>query len=315
MLAVVTLPANCGAQDTFISVGSGASSGLYYTLSKALCGLVNRDQAASGVWCSPEATPGSVYNLQRLRSGELDLAIIQSDVQFQAFMGRNAWAGNATASLRSVLSLYPELVTVIARADSGIRDLSGLKARRFNVGALGSGTRATWDALEGSLGWDADTNARKSTLKPETAMDRLCSGELDANLLLVGHPSSFVKKQLSACRATLVPLDGVQIDSFVSRHPYYRRGTIPASAYGTETDVPTFGVTATLVTTAGVADKVIYAVVKAAITNFDEFKSLAPALQSMHGSQVMRQVQTAPLHPGAARAFQDLGMDGRAAIQ
>jgi uncharacterized protein len=251
-IAAITLPQICAAEGTFVSVGSGAAGGVYYRVSKSLCGLVNREPSGREVWCSPEATPGSVYNLQRLRTGELDFAIVQSDVQFYAFTGSKAWLGNAFSGLRSVLSLHQELVTVLAPADSAIDSLGGLKGRRVNVGSAGSGTRATWDALEGSLGWNADEGVRRLAVKPDVAPNKMCAGELDAVLLLVGHPSTFVQKHLSSCRMKFVAIDGPQIDSFVSTHPYYERGAIQASAYATDRDIPTFGVRATLVTAANI---------------------------------------------------------------
>jgi TRAP transporter TAXI family solute receptor len=202
-LATVAFPGASLCDGLFASVGSGASSGVYYKVAKALCALVNRDPPAIGIWCSPEATPRSVYNLQRLKSRGLDFAIVESDVQFDAFTGNDAWTGNAFKKLRSVLSLHPELMTIIARSGAGIADLNGLRRRRLNIGSFGSGTRATWDALENSLGWEPDAGVRKSALKPDATTNLLCSGDLDASLLLVEHPSAFVQRQISTCRTTL----------------------------------------------------------------------------------------------------------------
>jgi uncharacterized protein len=314
-LATVAFPGTSLCDGLFVSVGSGASSGVYYKVAKALCALVNRDPPATGIWCSPEATPGSVYNLQRLKSGELDFAIVQSDVQFDAFTGNDAWAGNAFKKLRSVLSLHPELMTIIARSGSGIEDLNGLRRRRLNVGSFGSGTRATWDALESSLGWEPDAGVRKSALKPDATTNLLCTGDLDASLLLVGHPSAFVQRQISTCRTTLVALDGAQIDRFLSGHPYYQRGMIAASTYGLEHDVQTFGVKATLVTSADVEDKVVFALVKAVLSNFEEFKRSVPALETLQVSQLMKEALTAPLHPGAQRGSQEPKLERGAAVQ
>ena len=87
------------------------------------------------------------------RKPVLEFGIVQADVNFNADKGEGAWVGKPFLDLRSVLSLYPELVTVMARADSHIQDLAGLAGRRVNVGSEGTGTRATWDAIEEELGW------------------------------------------------------------------------------------------------------------------------------------------------------------------
>jgi TRAP transporter TAXI family solute receptor len=109
------------------------------------------------------------------------------------------WTGKPFADLRSVLSLYQELVTVIVRADSHIQDLAGLAGRRVNVGSPGTGTRATWDAIEAELGWRDEERVRPIELRAEATTSALCGGAIDANLLVVGHPSPLVKTQQAAC--------------------------------------------------------------------------------------------------------------------
>jgi TRAP transporter TAXI family solute receptor len=130
----------------------GPNERVHYPVGKAI-EIVNRDLRTHSVRCSPEVTPGAVYNTGAIQSGELEFGIIQSDVQFAAYKGQGVWTGKPFLGLRSVLSLYQELATVIARADSRIQDLAGLAGRRVNVGSPGTGTRATWDAIEAELGW------------------------------------------------------------------------------------------------------------------------------------------------------------------
>jgi uncharacterized protein len=88
-----------------------------------------------------------VYNVGAVQSGELEFGFVQSDVQFAAYNGIGAWNGKPVCELRSVLSLYPELVTVIARSNANIHELGDLSGKRVNVGSRGTGTRATWDTI------------------------------------------------------------------------------------------------------------------------------------------------------------------------
>src|SRR6516165_146022 len=136
----VVPPATARAGDeVFASVGTGELNGVYYPVGKAICEIVNRDLSTDGVRCSPETTPGSVYNTRAIQSGELEFGIVQADVNFDAYKGEGAWMGRPFLDLRSVLSLYPELVTVMALAASHIDELAALKGRRVNVGSRGTG--------------------------------------------------------------------------------------------------------------------------------------------------------------------------------
>src|SRR5271165_1943608 len=118
IVAEVLSTAAYAGDEIFASVGTGQVNGIYYPVAKDICRIVNRDLHTQGVRCSPESTPGSVYNIDALQSGELELGIVQSDVQFAAYNGEGAWKGRPFRGLRSVASLYPELVTIIARAAS-----------------------------------------------------------------------------------------------------------------------------------------------------------------------------------------------------
>src|SRR6516164_3660958 len=189
-VAEILPTAASAGEEIFASIGTGQVNGIYYPVGRAICQIVNRDLRTHGVRCSPEATPGSVYNLTALQSGELEFAIVQSDVKFAAYHGEDAWTGNAFSGLRSVFSLHPELVTIIARADAHIGELAELAGRRINVGAQGSGSRTTWDAIEAGLGWSNQQRVRPAELRPDASIAALCNGAIDASMMIIGHPSA-----------------------------------------------------------------------------------------------------------------------------
>ena len=238
----------------------------------------------------------------------MEFGIAQSDVNFAAYKGQGAWVGKPFVDLRSVLSLYPELVTVMVRADSHIQDLVDLMGRRVNVGSRGTGTRATWDAIEAELSWHDEERVRPTELRAEATTSALCSGAIDANLLIVGHPSPLVKTQQAACAINLVAIAGPAIDKLVHDHPDYQRGVIPGDLYGMAGDVPTFGVRATLVTSASVDARVVAVIARAVLGHLADFRTLQPTLARLRERDMVRDGLTAPLHPGAEQVYKELGL-------
>jgi TRAP transporter TAXI family solute receptor len=302
------LPAPARATDElFASVGTGELSGVYYPVGKAMCQIVNHDLSTHSVRCSPEATPGSVYNVSAIQSGELEFGIVQSDVHFAAYKGEGAWVGRSFIGLRSVLSLYPELVTVMARADLHIQDLAGLTGRRVNVGSRGTGTRATWDAIEGQLGCRDEERVHPVELRADATASAPCGGVIDASMLIVGHPSPLVKTQQAACEINLVAITGPAIDKLLHYDLYYQRGVIPADLYGIA-DVPTFGGRATLVTSASVDARVVAVIAKAVLANLADLRARHPALARLRPRDMVSDGLTAPLHPGAEQVYKELGL-------
>jgi uncharacterized protein len=306
-VGVLLAPARADA-EVFASFGTGELNGVYYPVGKAICQIVNRDLSTHGVRCSPEATPGSVYNITAIQSGELEFGIVQSDVHFAAYKGEGAWIGRPFIGLRSVMSLYPELVTVMTRADSHIQDLAGLAGRRVNVGSRGTGTRATWDAIEAELGWRDEERVRPVEMRVDATTSALCSGAIDASMLIVGHPSPLVKTQQAACAVNFVAINGPAIDKLLHNHLYYQRGTIPADLYGIAADVPTFGGRATLVTSASLDARVVAVIAKAMLVHVADLRALNPALARLRPRDMVSDGLTAPLHPGAEQVYKELGM-------
>jgi len=300
-------PAAVYAASGFVSLGTGPLAGLYYPTGQSICDQVNAVRGETRIRCSVEATPGSVYNAEVLATGEQEFALIQSDVHSFAVNGEGRWRGRPLRELRSVMALYPELLALIARPDAGIAKVEDLKGKRLNIGMPGSGTRATWEILSGALGITANDLAEATELRPESAGERMCANTLDASLMIVGHPSKLVDAQLKACGLVLVPVAGDAIEALVASRPYYVQGTIPGRFYGLATDTPSFGGITTLMTNAAVPDAIVHAFTLAVMQGLDRLRQ-QPVLSGLDPKQMVQQSLIAPLHPGAARAYRELGL-------
>jgi TRAP transporter TAXI family solute receptor len=297
------------AEQRFVSIGTGGVTGVYYPTGGAICRLVNKTRKETGIRCSVESTGGSIYNINTVRAGELEFGVAQSDWQYHAYHGSSKFEDQgAFEGLRAVFSVHPEPVTVLTRKDAGVDNVSDLKGKRVNIGNPGSGTRGTWDVMEAALGWHRDDLKLASELKSAETAQALCDNKIDAYFWLVGHPSALTQETLSSCDAKLSNVMGPAIDKLVADNPYYRKATIPAGMYpGQDTDVNTFGVGATFVTSADVPEDVVYTVVKAVFENFDDFKKLHPAFANLKESEMIRDGLSAPLHAGAEKYYKERG--------
>ncbi len=298
------------AETKFISIGTGGVTGVYYPTGGAICRLVNKNRKEHGIRCSVESTGGSIYNINTIRAGELEFGVAQSDWQYHAYNGTSKFKDKgAFKDLRAVFSVHPEPVTVLTRADTGIKGVADIKGKRHNIGNPGSGTRGTWEVLEAALGWKRTDLKLASELKSAEMAQALCDGKIDSYFWLVGHPSASTQETVNSCDAKIVPVTGPAIDKLVKERPYYRTATIPGGMYkGNPDDVKTYGVGATFVTSAKVPDDVVYAVVKAVFSNLDTFKKLHPAFKNLKAEEMIKDSLSAPLHPGAIKAYKELGL-------
>jgi TRAP transporter TAXI family solute receptor len=312
-VGVLLLGASLGSAgaETFITIGTGGVTGVYYPTGGAICRLVNKDRADHGIRCSVESTGGSVYNINTMRSGELDMGIVQSDIQYKALKGEGEefQAAGPFEDLRALFSVHPEPFTVVARADSGIETFDDLKGKRVNVGNPGSGQRSTMEVLMNAKGWTMDDFALASELKSAEQSQALCDNKIDAMVFTVGHPSGSIQEATTTCDTKLVPVTGAEVDQLVADNPYYAKAVIPGGMYrGTDDDVETFGVKATFVSSAAVPEDVIYEVTKAVFENFEDFKKLHPAFANLKQEDMVTQALSAPLHAGAEKYYKEAGM-------
>lgn len=310
-VALSMLAAPAMAQDQqFVSIGTGGVTGVYYPTGGAICRMLAKTRAEHGIRCGVESTGGSVYNVNAVRSGELEFGVAQSDVQFKAFNGEGSFAEQgANPDLRSVFSIHPEPFTVVARADAGITNFEDLKGKRVNVGNPGSGQRDTMEVLMNALGWTMGDFALTSELQAAEQSQALCDNNIDAMVYTVGHPSGSIQEATTACDSVLVNVAGDVVDQLVADNPYYRIATIPGGMYrGTDADVQTFGVGATLVTSAAVSEDVVYALVKAVFSDMDQFRGLHPAFANLDPKEMANDGLSAPLHPGAEKYFREAGL-------
>ncbi len=301
-----TVPSTAWGAE-FVTIGTGGVTGVYYPTGGAICRLVNKNRKKSGIRCTVESTGGSIYNLNTIRAGELDMGVVQSDWQYHAYNGTSKFKDKgAFTDLRAVFSVHPEPFTVVARKDSGIKKFKDLQGKRVNVGNPGSGQRGTMEVVMQALGWNMNSFSLASELKSAEQSKALCDNKIDAMVFTVGHPSGSIKEATTSCDAVIVSVTGKAINKLVNENSYYARAVIPGGMYrGNPKDVKTFGVKATFVSSTKTPANTIYWVVKSVFENFDSFKKLHPAFANLTKKGMVNDGLSAPLHDGALKYYKE----------
>ncbi len=305
--AMVSAPAV--ADSRYITIGTGGQTGVYYVVGQSVCRMVNRGSDEHNIRCNAPSTGGSVANVNGMKSGDLDMGVVQSDVQYRAYHGEDNFAdGGPWEEMRSVFTMHGEPLTVVARADSGIEHFSDFPGKRVNIGNPGSGQRNTMNVVMDAMGWDTDTFSLASQLDAAEQAAALSDNNIDAMVYVVGHPNGSIQEATTTIDARLIPVTGPEIDEIIEANPFYTRSVIPGGVYrGNDEDVETFGVAATFVSSTAVDEDVIYETVKSVFENFDRFTRLHPAFENLNEEDMISDGLTAPLHDGAARYYRERG--------
>lgn len=311
-VAVAFLPmSGFAAPTTYVTIGTGGVTGVYYPTGGAIAKMVNKKRKEYNLRATVESTGGSVFNVNAISAGDLEFGVVQSDRQYQAFNGTADWEGKPVTQLRAVFSIHPESVTIVANASKNITSVADLKGKVVNIGNPGSGQRGNAEDLFTAAGIDLEKDLKAEGMKAAESASMLQDGRIDAFFYTVGHPNGSVKEAVAgATKVNFVAVPADVVRKLTEKFSYYAPASIPVADYAgvaNTADVETFGVKATLCTSADVSDEAVYAVTKEVFENFDEFKSLHPAFAHL-SKESMLQGLSAPIHPGALKYYKEAGL-------
>ncbi|MFB2926981.1 TAXI family TRAP transporter solute-binding subunit [Aeromonas hydrophila] len=292
-----------------MTITTGGEQGIYHQIAKEFCRLANKSDA--GLQCKLQATSGSIENLRQLKSGETRYALVQSDWLYQASHGLGPYASQPQPELRAIFATHAEPFTIVVRADGDITSLEQLKLAPIDMGLKSSGTRQTALALFNVLG----TKEQDLDLKSVANLaESLCSKQIDAYGLVMGHPNRIVLDTAKRCAVRFLPIEGATRDQLLKGVKYYQRSQVPARIYpGNLKATPTFAIAATLVTTASTPEADVYRLTKAMLAQQTKFNE-----QTYGYANLFHQARnkTGPVlsidqHPGAAKYFEELKTAGK----
>jgi len=308
-----TMTAELQAETRFLTIGSGDVTGIYFPTGLILAKMINHKRDELGIRASVESTPGSVFNINAIMSEYLEFGLVQSDKQYQAVKGLAEWSKKGPQkNLRAVFSIHNESVCLVAAADAGIKTIHDLKGKRVNLGHPGAAMYMNAIDTLKSIGINPNSDILPEKSKAADAPRLLQDNRIDAFFCTVGHPNEMLQEAVSGSRKVrFIPINGPDIDKLISEKKYYQKTIIPVREFYADAKDPanieTFGVVATLCTSAQMPDDVVYLITKELFDNFDYFKRQHPAYANLTKEGMIKGL-SAPIHPGALKYFLEAGL-------
>lgn len=322
--AVATLAFGFGAllaQDIrFFRIGTGSTAGVNFSIGTLLASVVSNppgsrpcDRGGScgvpGLIAVVQATQGSVANAREIGAGTLDSGIVQADVAGQAYHGRSVFAGkNRQPDLRALASLYPEILQIVVRRDSGIASLGGLKGKRVSLDTDGSGTQIAARLVLARAGVRlADIKAVRVDLG--AAVDMMRTGQLDAFFYVGGIPAPAIAELGAGTDIDLISLPKTLFERIAAAEPAYRPAIVPAGIYPGSREADTLGVYALWLASANLDDRTAYELLRA-LWHRNSRVTLAGGHPNgrLIAPETALDGLTLPLHPGAERFYRELNL-------
>ena len=309
LMLAMTLSSAVFAQQ--LSIATGGTGGVYYPTGGGYAELINN--YIEGYTAVAEVTGASVENVGLISRGDSDIALALADTVYQAYTGTGSFDGQegrpgALTNLRALGSAYPNAVQIVTLADSEIMSLADLVGKRVSVGAPGSGTEVSAEAILNANGVTYDDIDEQRLNFNETA-NALRDGQIDAGFWSVGPPTSSILDLATTRDIRILSLSEEEIANALAANAVFTQYTLPANTYtGQSEDVQTIGTPNVIVVSAEMDEQLAYDFLTVLYEHIDEIIAIHPSANdttpdfSLNSSPI-------PLHPGAVRYYQEQGFE------
>ncbi len=291
--------------DKFIALGTGSVSGVFYPVGRGICKLVNANRLEHRVRCLAYETGGSVYNIEAVRSSELDIGITRSDLANLTFKGESIPPNElgAATDMRALANLYAMPVGIIVKEKANIKTLKDFTGKRFNFGNRGSGKRTMAELLFKYKGWGPSDFAQITELSTKEMGEAFCANKVDILLEILGHPAKFYADMIEKCGGALFGFSDEDIEGLTKILPFSVPQKIRGGMYyDTPKDVKTFGYQAIMISSSKIHPKTIFTVMDAVFGDLKKLQKIHPALAATT-PKAMTEGLVIPLHKGAAQFY------------
>ncbi len=306
----------------FFRIGSGSSGGMYYPVAGLIATALSNPHTAEGcavgavcgvpgLFAVAQTSNGSIDNIEKLLKGEVESILCQADIARRVAEGEMAGIDKEEGSrLRVLAYLFPEYLHVVVRRASQIRRFADMVGKRVSLGDEGSGTHFDGPLLLAAFGLKADT-LEISALSSVVAAAAIRDDEMDAFLQISGVPSTAVSGLADQRLINLLQVNNLVASNVIRQRPTFKTAQIESGIYDHIGVTPTISVGALWVTTDDLPDDLVYEIT-ATLWDRETMHYIAQNNEQLAHqitlAHAVTGVETPPLHPGAAKYYEEVGL-------
>ena len=293
-------------EPVMINFPTASASGALYAVGAAITNLWSTE--IDFVNASSQASAGGIENLNLVSDGEAQVSIAISSNCYQAMNGTDSFEGYAFEDLKVIAGLYFNPNQVVVTEASGIDSLKTVSGKHFAVASAGSSVYGECQNhfTAAGLTFPDDINCEYITFTD--AADMLQNGTIDGAWIMSGAPASAVTQ---ACTSGCTPLnieDDI-VTALQEEYPWYAPFTIPAGTYpGQDDDVQTTAIKMVMFCSDELDEETVYQLTKTFWENIDSLGEAQGNLAGLTPEEAVKDIAELPLHEGAARYYEEIGV-------
>lgn len=284
----------------FLTVATGGSSGVYYQIGATLADVL-ADTLDSDT--SVQATGASAENINLLTDGDAEIAFTMGDATVQALEGTGPFEDDPREGLMAIMTMYPNTVQLIARADAGIESVEDLAGANVAVGDVGSGVELNAQMVLGAYDMSYD-DLNADYLSYAEATDQMSNGHIDALFATSGLPNPSLVELGTNTDFVTVPIDGDGRDNLLGEYEFFEDALIPSGTYDNDEDIETVAVVNHLLVSSELSEEAVYDITAAIFDNIDRIHGSHAEAENI-SLETAQDGLVVPLHPGAEQYYDE----------
>lgn len=316
VILTIASPVQAAGERKYV-LATANIAGTYYPVGVALATLTKvKLEPGHGLSLTAIRSAGSAENLELMRKGEVQFAILQGLYGSWAWKGKGPFERQGPqANLRSITMLWQNVEHFIVQSDyvrtGTVADLEGLTGKMLSLGEVQSGSAGSSAYILDSLGFEARKDFQLVNLTYNDSADAIRRGAIQIMSIPGGPPVTAVNRAFSALGKDIRVLDfsDEQVAQVNKRQRLWSRYLIEANTYqGQDRPISTIAQPNFLAVNADISDEDVYQIVKTIYQNLDFLHNIHPVTQGMKLEQAIAGLPV-PLHPGAARYYREMGVE------
>ncbi|HEV2783636.1 MAG TPA: TAXI family TRAP transporter solute-binding subunit [Actinophytocola sp.] len=289
----------CEAGDGRITIATGNTGGVYYTLGGGLAQLISGNTKLKA---TAAETTASVQNIRQLSAGDYDVAFSLADTAADAVEGKGSFDGKPQ-KITALARIYSNYTHVVVRASSGINSVADMRGKKISTGSPNSGTEVIANRLLQAAGLDPAKDISAQRLALRQTVDGMKSGQLDGLVWSGGLPTPEITDLTTSQRDQVKFIDITpQLDAMKKINAVYDRGSIPSATYSLPSEVPTIVVPNVLLVREDFPAGNACAITKLIFDKQPDLVKVHPSAKELSKDTATR-TDPVPLHPGAKQAL------------
>lgn len=288
-----------------LTMATGGTAGTFFPLGGAISNVISKYYPNANI--TVQTTDGSVNNAHLMGTGDVDMALIQTDISYYAYNGLELFKGKKYQNMRAVCRVYPDTTHIIAKGDGSVKSVQDFKGKSVSVGAPGSGNEVSFRQIINAAGLTYK-DFKPVYLSFSESAEHFKDGHIVAFHTNSSVPAAIVMDLNSLSKVELIPVGGKLREKIIKDFPFYTPVSVPAKTYKYQ-DKPyeTIAVQVILAVDAKLPDNLVYEMTKALFGHLDEVAAAHSAAKNMSLKTALDGIAI-PIHPGAEKFFKEKGV-------